>query len=261
MLGLEYYNEDTAWLRWDTENRRRLAKIEDRDFHITTLSLFAQGEWELSPHFRPSLGVRYDGFGGDYQNRDPESVPTDVDMNDYDYWSPKLGFRSLIAEGLDFRASYSEGFALPDGEAKYQTDLAVSPEVVKQYEIGLSYQPSERVSFDVSGFILDTSDEIQETPIDSGNYENLGKTRRTGVEAAVSVKPVEGLTLFGDVTLIQSEILTSSDPTLDGKEITSVPRHVLNLGGRVPRASGDRRSRQVASGRQVLHRRRQHPEL
>ena len=44
MVGTEYYNEDTAWLRWDTSNRTRLAETENRDFNITTFSVFGQAE-------------------------------------------------------------------------------------------------------------------------------------------------------------------------------------------------------------------------
>jgi len=229
ILGLEYYDEDTDWLRWDTSNRVRLDKTEDRTFNITTFSVFAQGEWELSRYFRPTLGLRYDSFGGSYDNRDPGGEPFDSDMNDYDHWSPKLGFRSLLIEGLDLRASFSEGFSLPDGEAKYQTDLDVSPEVIRQYEIGLSYDPIEALSADVALFILDTSDEIQEYPVGSGLYKNLGETRRTGVEAALLWRPLEGLTLSGDITLTDTEIRSSNAPGLEGKEISGVPDRVSNL--------------------------------
>jgi iron complex outermembrane recepter protein len=230
VVGTEYYNEDTAWLRWNTSNRKRLSLREDRDFNITTFSVFGQAEWELSRYFRPTLGLRYDAFGGQYDNQDPGSTPFERDMNDYDAWSPKAGFRSLVADGVDLRASYSEGFSLPDGEAKYQTDIDVEPETVQQYEIGLNYKPNDRLLVDVAGFILDTSDEIHEIPIDSGNFENLGKTRRTGVEAEIRFEPITGLTLFGDVTMIDSEVLTSDDASLEGNAVVGVPRHVLNLG-------------------------------
>jgi outer membrane receptor protein involved in Fe transport len=229
ILGLEYYNEDTDWRRWDTFNRVRLDETQDRAFNITTLSAFAQGEWELSRYFRPTLGVRYDRFGGSYDNRDPGTPHFDQDMHDYSHWSPKLGFRSLVLDGLDLRASYSEGFALPDGEAKYQSDPTVSPETIKQYEIGLTYDPSELLLVDIAAFILDTENEIQEYPIDSGVYRNLGETRRTGIEAAVELRPIDGLTLSGDIALINSEIRNNSDPALDGKEIAGIPGQVSSL--------------------------------
>jgi len=230
VLGIEYYNEDTDWLRWDTANRHRLAQTQDREFNINTLSVFGEAQWEYSRWFRPTLGLRYDSFGGDYRNRDPGAEPFDSDMNDYAHWSPKLGFRSRLLPALDLRASYSEGFALPDGEGKYQVDLDVSPEVIEQYEVGFNYEPGPGLWVDVAGFILDSSDEIQEFPVGSGLFENLGKTRRTGMEAEARAYPIPGLELFASFTLIETEILDSNDSALEGKEIAGVPGHLLNLG-------------------------------
>ncbi len=230
VTGIEYYHEDTKWKRWNTQNRVRLAQTQDRDFFIYTASFFFQGEYELSPYFRPTLGLRYDYFGGDYQNRDPGGSPFTHDMDHYRHLSPKLGFRSRVLKDLDFRASYCQGFALPKGEAKYQPELDVDPEVIEQYEAGLTYTLGKLLWVDAAYFILDTSDEIQEYPPGSGQYQNLGETRRRGLELAVKTWPHKGLELFGNLAVTDSEVLKSADRSLEGKEVKGVPEHILNLG-------------------------------
>jgi iron complex outermembrane recepter protein len=192
--------------------------------------LFLQAEYELSRYFRPSVGMRYDSFGGDYANNDPGQTSYTQDMKDFQHFSPKLGFRSMLLDGLDFRASYCQGFALPGGEAKYQSNMDVDPETIEQWEAGLTYTLGSKLWIDAAYFIIDTSDEIQEYPQGSGEYKNLGKTRRNGLEAAIKYSPLAGLELFGNVTFMDSEIKTNTNQSLEGKEVTGVPKHILNLG-------------------------------
>lgn len=230
VIGIEYYNEDTEWKRWNTSNRVRTAQTEDRDFNINTVSLFGEADMEISQYFRPHLGLRYDNFGGDYENRDPGSTPFNYDMQDYDYFSPKVGFRSRILDPVDLRVSYSEGFSLPDGPDKYDPSMNVDPEEIKQYEIGLTLTPTESLWFDIAGFIMDTENEVQENPPGSGTYNNVGKTRREGLELAARFSPVKPIQFFGDLSLIDTEIKENADSSLVGKALTSIPESILNLG-------------------------------
>ncbi|MBW2738484.1 MAG: TonB-dependent receptor [Deltaproteobacteria bacterium] len=228
VFGAEYYHEDTDWDRWDTSNRIRTVHTQHRRFNIKTVSLFGETNMELSRYFRPHLGLRYDDFGGDYENRDPAKTGFDHDMQNYDHLSPKIGFRSQILESLDFRASYSEGFALPDGDAKYDSAINVDPVKVKQYEAGLTFTPVDKVWVDLAGFIMDTDNEIQK--YGSEEYRNVGETRRTGMELAVKFRPVKGLEIFGDISLIDTEIRKNSDSSLEGKELTGIPKNIFNIG-------------------------------
>jgi len=230
VIGAEYYYEDTDWLRWNTANRVRTALIQDREFIIKTTSLFGQINAVFSPYFRPQIGLRYDTFDGRYENRDPGTAGFLHDMNEYDYLSPKLGFHSQLIKAVDFRASYCEGFALPRGEAKYDPSINVDPINIRQYEVGFQITPSEKVFFDLAGYILDTSDEILEDPPGSGQYRNVGKTRRKGVEAELRFRPLERCEFFGNISLIDTEIKSNPDPTLIGKEVRGIPENVINLG-------------------------------
>lgn len=230
VLGAEYYYEDTDWKRWATSNRVRTARTQDRKFNIETISLFVEADMEVSRYFRPHLGLRYDDFDGDYENRDPATAGFDRDMRNYDHLSPKIGFRSRILDSLDFRTSYSNGFALPDGEAKYDPAINVDTVEVRQYEAGLTFTPIDKLWLDLAAFIMDTDNEIKEDPPGSGKYRNVGETRRTGMEFSVKFQPVEGLEIFGDLFLIDSEIRKNPDSSLEGKELAGIPESIFNVG-------------------------------
>ena len=232
VVGAEVYDEKTDTDVWRTTDRHRDSRLQRREFDIVTYSLFAQGEYELSQYFRPMLGARFDTFGGNLDNNDPGIAPLSTDINDYSKFSPKVGFRSMLLDGLDFRASYCEGFALPRSEVKFDPDVQVDPMGITQYEVGLNYQIPGLLWADVACFILDTDDEIQEYPAGSGTYENIGSTRRTGLETGVRVYPINGLEIYGTLTLMDTEIKDNPNSAREGKKVTSVPEYTATLGAK-----------------------------
>lgn len=243
VVGGEFYSERTQRRRWDTSNRVRQAQTQDRDFTVATASAFAQVELEPTPYFRPTLGLRYDDFFGDSRNADPGQTVTTEDLNDYGHLSPKFGVRSTIARGFDLRASATNGFILPNGEAKFNAAFAVEPAEIWQYEVGATYDLAGRVRLDLVGYVLDTSSEIVEDPPGSGTFRNAGETRRRGVEAEASARLIEGLDARVALGLLDTEIRSNPDASLVGRELTSVPERTLTvaldyasptgLGGRV----------------------------
>lgn len=232
VVGAEVYDERTDADTWSTTDRQRDSLLQRRKFDIVTYSLFAQGDYELSRYFRPMLGARYDTFGGSLDNNDPGQDPLSTDINDYQKFSPKVGFRSMVLDGLDVRASYCEGFALPRSEVKFDPDVKVDPMAIKQYEVGLNYQINGLFWADVAGFIIDTDDEIKENPASSGIYENIGATRRMGIETGLRVYPLEGLEIYGTLTLMDSEIKENPDTALEGKKVSGVPDYTATLGAK-----------------------------
>ena len=231
VLGLEYFHEDTDTLIYNTSNRVRTAQTEDRNFVINTVSLFGQIDYAFHPLFKPSLGFRYDSFGGDYTNNDPGATPFKAGMNDYSHLSPKVGFHSELHKTLDFRASFTQGFAIPADADKYNSAMGSEAQVINQYETGLKFTPAKIFTADLAVFRIDNKNEIQETFSGSGIYRALGETRREGLEFSAVLKPwITGFEMFGDLTVTSSEITKNVDPAMLGKHVTGVPSYTSNLG-------------------------------
>ena len=230
VAGVEYYAEETEWKRWNTSDRVRIAQTEDRLFTIDTLSLYSQFNWDISPALRPVLGLRYDTFSGDFDNNDPGVEPTRQDLDDYGHVSPKLGVRSTVANGIELRASAANGFALPDGEAKYDDALDVDTVEYWQYEVGTTITASPAWFVDAAYFIVDSSDEILEDPLGSGEFRNVGETQRSGLEAEVHYyTPVDYLELRLTAAIFDSEIRSNPDASLEGNEITGLPDSIATV--------------------------------
>ncbi|MEM1358453.1 MAG: TonB-dependent receptor, partial [Bacteroidota bacterium] len=206
IAGTEYYSESTDRMRWNSSNRVRGDLFLDRQFDVQTASVFGQAELDISQYLRLSLGLRYDQYFGSFTNSDPDINPFNLDMSTLSNLSPKIGVRSTIAEGLDLRASLSQGFTLPNSTLKYEPDSDLAPSVLWQYELGASYTATSWLSLDVVGWLLNTSNEIFENPPGSGDFVNIGETSRRGIESEVVITPVEGLRIRGTYAFTDTEI-------------------------------------------------------
>ena len=229
VTGFEYFNEQTHLKKWSTTNRIKNSLLQDRDFELQTFSAFGQVEFNISSFFRPSLGLRYDTYNGQLLLRDPATPIATKPLNDLSHVSPKLGFRSTLFEGFDFKANVSNGFSLPDSAIRYDSDAKVDPMEIWQYEAGIEYDYKNLVKVNLTGFIVDTSKEINESAPGSGIFVNAGKTQRSGLEMAIKAQPVTNLNFTGSFSYIRSEIKSNPDQALVGKELNAIPKTIANL--------------------------------
>ncbi|MEM9919902.1 MAG: TonB-dependent receptor [Bacteroidota bacterium] len=229
IAGAEYYSESTDRMRWQSSNRVRGDLFLDRQFDVQTASLFGQGEFNFSKFLRMSVGVRYDQYFGSFTNSDPDITAFSLDMSTLSNLSPKIGLRSTIAEGLDLRASVSQGFTLPNSTLKYEPDSDLDPSVLWQYELGARYTGTSWLMIDVVGWILNTTNEIFENPPGSGDFVNIGETARRGIESEVVITPLEGLRIRGTYSYTDTEIQNNPEESLEGKEITNVPQSIATF--------------------------------
>lgn len=229
IAGFEFYNEDTNEERWNTSHRKKISQVRDRDYNVNSFSVYAQGEWDLHQLFKPSVGLRFDTFAGKFENNDPNAENFTKKFNGLSHFSPKLGFRSNLVGHLDFRTNVSNGFSLPDDDystLKYDKDAKVKPIQLWQYETGFSYNNDKNFSFDITGYIINSSREVYEDLV-TGELLNTGKTRRSGVEVGTKWSVAEGLILRGNFTYTDSKILEGDNV---GNKVGRVPQTVLNLG-------------------------------
>lgn len=227
--GLEFFNEKTDFKSWGTENRVREDLSMNRDNKLQSFSAFAQMEFGISTYFRPTLGIRYDAYDGSLNLNDPGAIKENKQLDNISHFSPKFGFRSTLFQGLDFKTNISNGFILPSGITRYQSDMNLDPSEIWQYETGFEYAYKQLFTLNVTGFILDTSKEVTETAPGSGEFFNSGKTQRRGLELGLEAEPIERLNFKGAFTYTKTEIKNNVDKGLEGKEVTNIPRTITQL--------------------------------
>ncbi len=226
VAGIETFREATDYQFYDGEdNRTRTAPPGlDRRARLNSLSAFAEVDAPVHPLLQPSFGLRWDRFTGNCRLLGPETDTADCGpLARISHASPKIGVRSQLLPGVLARASWSEGFALPDEFAKYALGaLSLAPNIFRQTEVGAQIQPIAGLTLDVAAYRLLSSDEIR--AVAPGLYENYGATRRTGVEASVLWAATRQLDLSLAWGSAHSRVTQNADPSMPGKQVAGVPR-------------------------------------
>lgn len=231
VAGVEAFRESTDYIYYDNlQHRQSIAPpITNRETSLNSESAFAELQTDVHSLFMPSIGVRYDRFRGgcDLNGVEMGNDPCGS-LNDMSNVSPKLGFRSALSDQLMLRASWSEGFALPNGFVKYtQSARNLDPVIFRQKELGLNYRASNTLSFDMVAYQLRSSDEVR--TVAPGIFENFGATERSGVETSVSWLATQDLELVWIYGTADSEILSNANAAVVGNKIGGVAEYNSNL--------------------------------
>jgi len=227
--GFDFFRDDTDAKKYDSVDRVRGTETQNISTVFDNHAFFGEGEINLIKYFRPLLGLRVDMFSGKENNR-IDGTTGDFSLSDYSHFSPKAGFRSTILDKiLDFRFSVSNGFIMPPADAMHNNS-DVDPATIWQYETGLTGSYEKLIVCDMSWYLIDTKNEVQETAPNSGIYQNLGETRRMGFEADIKINPIKMIELKGSYGYARTEIRKNSDSALEGKEITGIPEMTADAG-------------------------------
>ena len=111
-----------------------------------------------------------------------------------------------LTEMVHVYAKYATGYRSGGASSRTQNYQAFGPEDVKSYEVGLKTDLFDhRVRFNLAGYIMERKDSQVDIssiqPFNGSSFNNLvtinaaGKTRIRGVEADLTMNPIEGLTL------------------------------------------------------------------
>ncbi len=229
-LGFDGQVELTHTINAETPSRIRPAReivTVDGESTLLTYSLFFQNQLDLTDAWKVTLGGRYDHMSGVL---DDALIGTSSDMDDFDIFSPKAAIEFTPLVGYTFFTTYGEGFKLPRGFDKFMyPDL--KEETYVQYELGVRLAPLPTLDATLTGFILDTEDEIVVDDA-AGTKVNTGETRRKGIELSLDYAPLEDLQLFGTLSYIKGEYLSYINDGIDysGTDIELVPDWIFSFG-------------------------------
>ena len=139
----------------------------------------------------------------------------DSGVLDYSYFNPVAGLRWTLQPGWTLHASVANGFESPTlGELAYRADGAggfntgLKGQSSRQFELGSKWRVGT-VALDAALFIADTRDEIGVLSNSGGRstFQNVGRTRRQGLEAGGDWRVMPGLRLAASLTLLQAKYL------------------------------------------------------
>ncbi|WP_442679165.1 TonB-dependent receptor [Sphingomonas sp. ASY06-1R] len=121
-------------------------------------------------------------------------------------FNPMVTVAYDLSDNVHAYAKYATGYRAGGASSRTSNYQAFNPEDVKSYEVGLKTDFwNHRARFNLAGYIMDRKDSQVDLstiqPTATGNFNNLvtfnapGNTKIRGIEADLTVAPIEGLTL------------------------------------------------------------------
>ncbi|MCU0626197.1 MAG: TonB-dependent receptor [Gemmatimonadaceae bacterium] len=184
---------DAQWtrnlqLRFRTAERVRQATLRDYDFALDNRGGFVQ--LGASPHERVQLqlAVRTDKFFGDFTNRTTPASVTTAPLLPYGWITqPKGSVTVQLHERASIYANGGRGFQIGSGIAAYGTQR-LRPSVNDGWESGIVSTPFAALSLRAGVWEQRAADEVRLRFDNSGDSENIGRTRRSGVDVEATLR-------------------------------------------------------------------------
>ena len=226
--------QDNQSRRWLTERRATIRQTRDQAFDLTVYGGYLQAVVEPTAWLKITPAWRVDRVSGDLN--DPLNGARYA-VNDYGTISqPKLSVAATPIAGLTAYANYGRTFQIGAGSGAYKvpprtTELA--PSINTGWEAGVKYTRGNWLEGRIALWRQTATGEIKRRLNDpSGDFDNLGETRRQGVDVQINARPMDGVSLWGAYSYQHARITTPdpSTPAQAGNRIDHVPQNLFSGG-------------------------------
>ena len=218
-----------------------------------SLALFAQMDWEFSPGWTLTAGLRWTDEKKDFLAGQAYLAPLDrayidnhpgyADLsNDWQELSPKLGLAYQLSDDVLVYASYSEGFhsggffGVNQNVADFERDQ-YNPEFAHSYEVGMKGQfMDNRLQLNTTFFYNDFEDKQEQavqfdptTNTVATVFNNVATAIYWGLEAEVRLVVTENINAFASFGYLDAEydqFETDLNPN-DGENILEDATHLV----------------------------------
>jgi iron complex outermembrane receptor protein len=236
--GYENFVGDTLGVRG--------ALRRNEDDTVFDFDQYAQATWHFADAWSLTAGVRHSEvkFNSD-DHYVTDGNPDDSGHVDYSATTPVAGLMWRASDTTHVYASYGKGFETPTfNELGYRSDggagLAFNlvPAKSKNGELGVKLRPSQTIDASVALFRADTDNELAIATNSGGRttYQNIGKARRQGAEAALNAQLandwrvqfaftwLDATFRSGFLTCSGTPCTTPNTPVPSGAKIPGVPK-------------------------------------
>src|SRR6185295_9649477 len=202
----------------------------DADNHLITKvgALYAQDQIELSPHLQLVAGLRLDRFDLQYHNNRNGDQLDRVD----DLVSPRAGIIVKPVAALSLYGSYSVSY-LPSSGDQFSSlttiTQQVEPEKFNNYEVGVKWDPTDRLSLTTAAYRLDRTNTRSTDPNDPTRIVQTGSQRTNGYELGINGQLTSAWSVAGGYAHQDASVTSATVAARKGAIVGQVPRHTLSL--------------------------------
>lgn len=189
---------------------------------------------ELNEQWKVLMGVRYDYFKVDFDDKRTLVAPTDLGRTDNEL-SPRLGIVWIPNAWSSYYASYGYAF-LPSGEqlslAPTTQDLA--PEKSVNYEIGARWDLAPGLTLSAAVYRTERENVRVADPVNLGQFLRTGEQRAEGIEIGLQGQVLPWWSVFGGYSHMDAKV---TKPVSTGTNAT--PGSVIPAGNKLPLSPED----------------------
>lgn len=235
VAGATLQRDDAETRQNMTVRRTLLRPTDDVDELMTNIGLYVQEQWQPRDWLKVMGGLRYSRVDYDLSDR-LRAAGTYVPTYEADIVSPKAGAAVSIARRFGLYANVATGMRSPTPRTEVRNSLGSVDRVgiakTRSLEGGATARFA-RVEALAVVWRADNSNEIRGIPPGGTQFESLGRSRRQGLEAEVSVFPRAWTRVYGGLSFLSSRLTTPTTPGAD--HLPDVADYVHKVGLEVHR--------------------------
>ncbi|MGH7964774.1 MAG: TonB-dependent receptor family protein [Candidatus Binatia bacterium] len=261
-LGAQYAGARQVDVNLQNNMGTRGAKAKDQINRATNVGFYAEEQFDVTETFALVAGgrVQYayravdDHFGSNGDSSDSE---------DFISFTPKVGFVWRVLPTLQVFGNASRTYEPPlllelTAPGQIGGDLSLlNAQKAWQFEVGTRGTWGPRLEWDLAVFDIELWDEIQnvnvqpfpDAPFTIPRFQNIDRSRHTGVEVGAEVRLVESLSRWlgigsaGDTLRLRtaytwSHFVFVGDNNFDDNDLPGAPRHFIRSELRYEHPSG-----------------------
>jgi len=177
----------------------------------SVFGVFAQESFDLTSQVNLTAAVRYDSANIRFED---QIDPANSGSNWYGEVTPRVGLTYTPWSPLTLYANYGQGFQIPTTNELFSlgpfgSNPDLKPVKSQTFELGLRARPAAWLDTTLAVFRTDVTDQIFFVVTDpatfSGRNENAPKTRITGAEIGVKIRPTDWVDLLVNYTYTKSQ--------------------------------------------------------
>lgn len=232
--GVDAEHQMNESLRYNTVNQVRVKQTRDQDFNFDVYGAYLQSIIKPTDALKLVPGYRIDVIRGSFTNG---LTGQPAAINDYGViGQPKFSAVYTVAPGYNLYGNWGRTFQAGVGAGAYKipprtTDLA--PSINDGWELGLRFNPRSWLEGRVAYWEQLASHEVRRKLNDPlGDSDNLGKTKRRGVDVQANVRPDSRVNVWLAYSYQMARITDPGpvDIATQGNQIDHIPNHMASGG-------------------------------
>lgn len=220
--------------RYLTNQRVRTSQTRSQNFDFNVYGAYIQTILKPFESLKIVPAYRVDTIDGRFTN---VLNGRKFAINDYDFiHQPKISVVYTPIQGYSLYGNWGRTFQVGVGADAYLIPPRVNdlkPSLNHGWEAGIKLNPVKWIEGRIAGWEQTASNEARRILNSPNNdSENIGRTRRQGVDVQFNIKPITEMELWATYTWQDTKILKAGSglDATQGKQIDHIPNHMASAG-------------------------------